>query len=129
MTQLLPVSRLPEEIVMMKDAENWQLLQDLFHLAESTPEADRERVLAEKCPSVELRRRAMKILDSANLEDAVPSQAGTSTQESFLSGKIGPYTLIRHLGTGGIGAVYLVERLTGGVLQRSALKVLAPHSA
>lgn len=44
-------------------------------------------------------------------------------------GKIGPYTLIKHVGTGGIGAVYLVERLTGGVLQRSALKVLAPHSA
>ena len=114
---------------MMKDADNWQLLQDLFHLAEATPEAERERVLAEKCPSVELRCRAMKLLDSANLEDAVSTHASDSAQESFLSGKIGPYTLIRHLGTGGIGAVYLVERLTGGVLQRSALKVLAPHSA
>ena len=114
---------------MMKDADNWQLLQDLFHLAEATPEADRERVLAEKCPSVELRRRAMKLLDSANLEDAVSTETSDSPQESFLSGKIGPYTLIKHVGTGGIGAVYLVERLTGGVLQRSALKVLAPHSA
>ena len=46
---------------MTKDAENWQLLQEVFHLAEVTPDADRERVLAEKCPDAELRRRALEI--------------------------------------------------------------------
>ena len=46
-----------------------------------------------------------------------------------MSGKIGPYSLIRHVGSGGIGSVYLVERMVGGALQRSALKVLAPHAA
>ena len=34
---------------MAQDAENWELLQELFDLAEATPEADRERVLAERC--------------------------------------------------------------------------------
>ncbi|MEO6806393.1 MAG: serine/threonine-protein kinase, partial [Edaphobacter sp.] len=43
--------------------------------------------------------------------------------------KVGPYSLIRHLGSGGVGSVYLVERIAGGALQRSALKILAPHAA
>ena len=113
---------------MRKDADNWQLLQELFHLAEATPEADRERVLAEKCPDEELRRRAMDIFNASGVEEAEVAPAPIPAQVQFPSGKIGPYTLIRHVGTGGIGAVYLVERLMGGALQRSALKVLAPHS-
>jgi serine/threonine protein kinase/tetratricopeptide (TPR) repeat protein len=114
---------------MMRDADNWQLLQDLFHLAEATPERDRERVLAERCPDAGILNRVMRIFDAANLEDEVATPVRDFPQEPFLSGKIGPYTLIRHIGTGGIGAVYLVERMAGGALQRSALKVLAPHSA
>ena len=39
---------------MTQDADNWVLLQELFHLAEITPEADRERVLAERCPDEKL---------------------------------------------------------------------------
>src|SRR5580692_11064207 len=110
---------------MTRDAENWELLQELFHLAETTPEADRERVLTEKCPDEKLRLRALKIFVASSLEEPVK----TLPQDSAVGTKIGPYALIRHLGTGGIGAVYLVERMAGGALQRSALKVLAPHSA
>ena len=114
---------------MTQDAHNWQLLQDLFHLAEATPEADRERVMAERCPDVELRRRAMEIFTASSIEDGIEPLAQEPAQVQSLTGKIGPYTLLKHLGTGGIGAVYLVERIVGGALQRSALKVLAPHSA
>lgn len=109
---------------MKMDTDNWQLLQALFHLAETTPEADRERVLSEKCSDKELRRRAMEIFNASTVEGGdEPAAEGPA-----FNGKIGPYSLIRHLGTGGIGAVYLVERMVGGALQRSALKVLAPHS-
>jgi len=114
---------------MKLDTDNWQLLQDLFHLAEVTPEADREHVLAEKCPDEVIRRRAMKIFDSSRIDGSQETPTPPSALAPDLNGKIGPYTLIRHLGTGGIGAVYLVERMVGGALQRSALKVLAPHSA
>ena len=115
---------------MMKDADNWQLLQDLFHLGEVTPEADRERVLAEKCPSVELRRRAHEaFLTSPTSKTPYRRRRATPGRNHFCPAKSAPTTLIRHLGTGGIGAVYLVERMAGGALQRSALKVLAPHSA
>jgi len=109
---------------MTRDAEHWEQLQALFHLAEMTPGADRERVLAENCPDEQLRRRTMAILKAADIdgEDFAPSDAS-------LTGKIGPYSLIKHLGSGGIGSVYLVQRMVGGALQHSALKILAPHAA
>src|SRR5580698_3216626 len=110
---------------MTKDTENFALLQELFHLAETTPEEDRERVLTERCPDEKLRSRAMKIFVASSIEEPVKNSA----RDSAIGTKIGPYALIRHLGTGGIGAVYLVERMAGGSLQRSALKILAPHSA
>jgi len=111
---------------MTQDADNWQLLQELFHLAEVTPEADRERVLTARCPDKKLRSRAIDIFNASNIEAAEPAKHAAIP---LLNNKIGPYSLIRHIGTGGIGAVYLVERMVGGALQRSALKVLAPHSA
>jgi eukaryotic-like serine/threonine-protein kinase len=96
---------------MIQDTENWELLQELFYLAEVTPEPDRERVLAEKCPDENLRRRAMRIFTASSLEEPVGTVA---PEDSAVGTKIGPYTLIRHLGTGGIGAVYLVERSPEG---------------
>jgi eukaryotic-like serine/threonine-protein kinase len=111
---------------MTHDSENWEQLQELFHLAEVTPAEDRERVLTERCSDPRLRRRVMAIFRGANIEVEEEAPRGTP----FLSGKkIGPYSLIRHLGSGGIGSVYLVERMVGGALQRSALKILAPHAA
>jgi tetratricopeptide (TPR) repeat protein len=110
---------------MTKDAENFVLLQELFHLAETTPEVDRARVMEERCPDEKMRRRALKIFAASSIEEPVQKPY----TDSAVGTKIGPYALIRHLGTGGIGAVYLVERMTGGALRRSALKVLAPHSA
>jgi serine/threonine-protein kinase len=82
-------------------------------------------VLAEKCPDERLRRRALKIFTASSIEEPVK----TAPKDSAVGTRIGPYALIKHLGTGGIGAVYLVERMAGGALQRAALKVLAPHSA
>jgi len=110
---------------MSQDSENWERLQALVYLAEATPEIDRERVLTEQCPDPELRRRTLEILRASSLEIPEPAPADLPP----LSGRIGPYLLIRHIGSGGIGSVYLVERMVGGALQRSALKVLAPHAA
>ena len=108
----------------MNDSENWEHLQSLFHLAEMTPEQDRERVLIEHCPDADLRERVLEILRASTAESSTTPQ-----QTPMQAGKIGPYALIRHLGSGGLGSVYLVERMVGGSAQRAALKVLAPHAA
>lgn len=122
---------------MTQEAENWDQLQALFHLAEATPAADRERVLAEHCDDPDLRQRALAIVAAANRESTPADKSESDAVNGALingassetGGRIGPYALIRHLGAGGLGSVYLVERLTGGVVQRSALKMLAPHAA
>ena len=44
---------------MRRDADIWDELQTLFHLAEATPELDRERVLAENCSDPELLRLSL----------------------------------------------------------------------
>src|ERR1019366_9378808 len=112
---------------MTEDADIWEQLQALFHLAEATPENDRDRVLAENCSDPELLRRVKAIFHGAHIEvEAEPVQPWNV---SVLSNKIGAYSILRHLGTGGVGSVYLAERMVGGVVQRSALKVLAPHAA
>lgn len=110
---------------MSLESDNWEQLQRLFHLAAVTAAPDREKVLAEACPDAELRQRALAIVAAGEAEvDEEPAPG-----PSVLTGKIGPYALIRLLGSGGIGSVYLVERRVGGALLRSAMKVLAPHAA
>jgi len=112
---------------MREDADIWDQLQALFHLAEATPENERDRVLAENCSDPELLRRVQAIYHGAHVEmEEGPIQPWNGF---VLSNKIGPYSILRHLGTGGLGSVYLVERMVGGIVQRSALKVLAPHAA
>src|SRR5271165_2033611 len=110
---------------MTDDAQNWVQLQALFYLVETVPEADRERLLSENCRDPELRHRVMTILKASEVDSKSSAPSGAPT----LTGKIGPYTVIRQIGAGGLGSVYLVERMMGGALQRSALKVLAPHAA
>ena len=51
------------------------------------------------------------------------------TQTVPAVGRIGPYSLIRLFGAGGLGSVYLSERVQGGAPKRMALKILSPHAA
>lgn len=115
---------------MKIDSQNWELLQALFHLAAEAPEQARERVLAEACRDPELRQRVLILLEAADTEaGSVAEQTPPANRRDDLNGWIGPYHLIRHLGTGGLGSVYLVERMVGGAPHRSALKILARHAA
>jgi serine/threonine-protein kinase len=112
-------------IEMPDETEHWELLQILFHLAGETPAEDRDRVLAEQCSDPAIVARAMAIFHGSELLDATPA---TPAGAQFPS-RIGPYSLLRLIGSGGIGTVYLAERILGGAPQRTALKVLAPHAA
>jgi serine/threonine-protein kinase len=51
---------------------------------------------------------------------------GANVKETFESGAlIGPYRIIRELGAGGMGVVYLAERLDGTAAERYAVKILS----
>ena len=110
---------------MKIDSQNWERLQDLFHLAVATPADRRDLVLSEVCDDPQLRRQVMELVDAAHVED----EPETTPQPTEVNAWIGAYHLVRHLGTGGIGSVYLAERVVGDTVQRSALKILAPHAA
>ena len=110
---------------MTRDSENWSILQKLFHLAEETAPQDRERVLAEHCADPAVVRRALDLFHGAAALDAMAPTEHAPAQP----GRVGPYSLIRLLGSGGIGTVYLAERILGGAPQRVGLKMLAPHAA
>ena len=105
--------------------DNWEQLQTLFHLAADAPESERASLLAAACEDPELRAQVMALLAA---DDVVAVEEPTPAPTT-LTGKIGPYTLLRLLGSGGIGSVYLVERTLDDILLQAALKVLGPHAA
>lgn len=116
----------------MKDSPDaWRELQTLFELIDRTPEPERERVLDSACTDSALRDRVLRMVHGAN-QDRYSTTGPVQSSDpasSDLPLRFGPYRVLRVIGSGGIGTVYLAERLLGGALQRVAIKVLAPHAA
>jgi len=110
------------------DAEHWEELQALFHQLERTAPEEREAALVIACSDPQLRRRVLDLLDANEAMKRASDADNGPTAKSLPSSFIGPYRLLREIGSGGIGAVYLAERVVDGVVLRSALKVLAPHA-
>ncbi len=107
---------------MIRDEAHWQELQRLFDLCAELPEAERTPALHRACPDPALRERVLALLAaSATIE----IESSSPPPPIF----IGPYRIVREVGAGGLGVVYLVERLADGVRLRSALKLLAPSVA
>ena len=104
-----------------EDARNWVELQRLFHLLDGQPPAARERLLEENSADEALRARVRELLCAA---DEVPEPAAPEAAAAT----VGPWRLIRQIGAGGIGTVYLAERLADGTALRAALKLLAPYA-
>jgi serine/threonine protein kinase/tetratricopeptide (TPR) repeat protein len=110
------------------DAEHWEELQTLFDQFERTAPEERETALAIACSDPRLRHRVLELLGANDAVQRDPDTDRGSSAKSLPSSFIGPYRLLREIGSGGIGAVYLAERVVDGVVLRSAVKVLAPHA-
>jgi len=108
------------------DQETWDRLQELFHLAEAAPDSERERVLERACPDPDLRERVRALLRGS--EGSKAGRHAVSHADQIPSKFIGPYKILRFVGSGGMGSVFLVERDVAGTHQRAALKILAPHA-
>src|SRR5438270_2953922 len=108
------------------------LVRTLFRELADRPRSDREKLFAERQIAPELRAEVESLL-SFDSESASPlTDCVSHTAEEMLrSGDhpekptyCGPYRLIRLLGSGGMGAVYLAERSDGEIQQKVAVKVL-----
>jgi serine/threonine-protein kinase len=107
---------------LIRDEAHWQELQRLFDLCAELPPAERLPALNSACDDPALRERVLALLAAS---EEIDSPAISPPPPAF----IGPYRIVREVGAGGLGVVYLVERLADGVRLRSALKLLAPAVA
>ncbi len=106
-------------------------LRILFHeLADLTPD-ERNRVLNERPLTPEIRLEVESLLNYDSLNDqhftaCIAGAAGEMLHSAAgqEAGYCGPYRLVRLLGRGGMGSVYLGERTDGEIQQKVAVKLL-----
>ena len=107
----------------------------LFHELADLPPPDRQRLLAERGVAAEVRAELESLL-SFDAADACPltlcvAGAARDVLDSLplpTGQECGPYRLVRLLGRGGMGAVYLAERTDGEIQQTVAIKLLGANS-
>jgi hypothetical protein len=116
------------------DAERWQRLEVLFDQALACPDTERSSFLARACADdEELHRELAAMLESApiaglSLRRAVDTEVrllASGAAATQVGRRIGRFRLLKLLGEGGMGAVYLAERDDAQFSHRVAIKILS----
>jgi serine/threonine-protein kinase len=106
-------------------AARWAQVQEVFHAALERPPAERTRHLDEACGDDAELRAEVELLLAAHEGPGVLGEPAARASPLGLDGdRFGPYRILRPLGRGGMGAVYLAEREGPGFTQVVALKLL-----
>ncbi|MFN8589435.1 MAG: serine/threonine-protein kinase [Candidatus Eisenbacteria bacterium] len=111
----------------MSDAARWRRAQELFLAAAALPESAREAFVARECAGDEALGRDVRALLAADGADGSLLDRGVAhaARAVFASGapeNVGRYRLLRRIGEGGGGVVWLAERPDLG--SRVAIKFL-----
>ncbi len=118
--------------------ERWLRVREVFDVVADLPAAERDAALREACrtpagePDADLRTDVEALLDAdwpTSFLD-VPAADGAAAlvvppEAEAAGAQVGAWRVIREVGRGGMGAVYLVERADGAYKQQAALKRLA----
>lgn len=105
-------------------------IERLLDLAYRVPSNLRSEILARECSDPAIRAEVESLLKYATtsdtyFEDAVQDLAFAMTSDDLLPGyMVGHYKLVRIIGRGGMGSVYLAERADGEISQKVAIKFL-----
>jgi hypothetical protein len=105
-------------------------IEELFEAALDVPEAERGNWLEVRCGGdAELLRTLRALLAASDrtagfLEKDVRAAAHFVLEEPPSDRRIGPYRVVRELGRGGMGVVYLAERDDGQFRRQVAIKLL-----
>ena len=109
--------------------ERWQRLQELFHAAADLDPPQQAAYLDEACGGdAELRREAEALLaarpDAESLAAEVERVASSALAGARLVGaRLGPYRVVKEVGQGGMGRVYLAYRDDDQFQRRVAVKL------
>ncbi|MBZ0222039.1 MAG: protein kinase [Dokdonella sp.] len=102
-------------------------LAEDFERLSALPIAQRETALAALTISEDERDMLRRLLAADSDPDDPLARAleqGVAQLSAPRSERLGPYRLLRELGAGGMGTVFLAERVDGGFDQRVAVKIL-----
>jgi tetratricopeptide (TPR) repeat protein len=121
-------------------ADRWQQVRALFDTVADAPPQDWLRALAEACPDdADLRAEALALLEAhaqvtqneTRLEAQAPDLLGVLASlaeprgvDAWIGRRLGAWRIVRALGRGGMGVVYLAERADGQYQQYAAVKLL-----
>jgi serine/threonine-protein kinase len=117
------------------DPGRWRQLQDLFAAARTHAPAERERLLREeesRDPALVDQVRALLAADeSGGILDSLSPHIASVAQlvEAEAPVRVGAYRIVSELGRGGMGAVYLADRVDGDFQQRVAIKMIGTSDA
>lgn len=106
-------------------------VERLLDLAAALPPGRRNAFLAKECPDPRIRAEVLSLLDYAAGAETFFEEAIQGVAASVSGGRelepgdaFGPYRIVSLLGRGGMGSVYLAERVDGEVQQKVAIKLL-----
>ena len=111
--------------------ERWEKIQSLFEKALELNPSERENFLKKECSNdKELYDEIMSLLSADENQHSVFSGFAAdyiTIDDGNLDGKtFGNYRIIKQIGVGGMGSVYLAERVDGVFEQKVALKIVKP---
>jgi eukaryotic-like serine/threonine-protein kinase len=110
--------------------EHWNKVQTLFEAALELHGEERTAYLQKECADDEDLYREVASLLSAdeNVHDLLKGLAidvvGWTYEQQYIGKRIGPYRIVKHIGSGGMSYVFLAEREDGQFSQRVALKII-----
>ena len=118
----------------MSISDRWLRIKDLFRRYPLQPQAEREQWLRDQCAGDQDLLREVRDLLAAHdasadlLEDGafglIRRMHNTAPAADLIGRRIGAYRLVKLLGEGGMGTVYLAERDDGDFMQQVALKLV-----
>ncbi len=110
---------------------DWSKVKNILQAALELPEDERSAYLDQECGSDQELRTAVERLLSADeekvgfLDQPAGSLLAEDAEASSLEGQcVGPYRLVRELGRGGLGSVYLAVRADDEFQRQVAIKLL-----